>query len=209
VDERWSALVNGAYVALEGVEGSGKTTVSRAICTELEGRGIECVPVREPGGTWLGEEIRRLLLHEADMTPWAEAALFAAQRAQLAVEVIAPARARGAWVVADRSLYSSLAYQGAARGLGVDAVREVNVAVLNGVLPDLVAVIDLDPVVGLSRQTDADRIGSAGASFQRAVRAAYHSLAVAEPDRVKLVGGALPPHAIALTVIGLAEGARV
>jgi dTMP kinase len=128
-----------------------------------------------------------LLLHSDDMNPWAEAALFAAQRAQLAAEVIAPALEAGRCVVSDRTLYSSLAYQGGARGLGIESVRALNEQVLGGVLPDLVAVLVVDPDVALARQSNADRIGSAGIGFQQAVHAAYRSLASSEPGVVHLV----------------------
>ena len=151
--------MSGRYIALEGGEGAGKTTVTRALAALIADAGHEAVIVREPGGTWLGEEIRRLLLHSRDMTPWAEAALFAAARAQLIAEEVRPALAREAWVISDRTYYSSLAYQGGARGLGVEEVRRLNEAVLGGVLPHLVAVIDVDPAVGLSRQIDSDRSG--------------------------------------------------
>ena len=175
------------YIGLEGVDGSGKTSVAAAMAASLSARGSEVVVVREPGGTGLGEEIRRLLLHSDDMVPWAEAALFAAQRAQLAAEVIAPALARGAWVISDRTYYSSLAYQGAARGLGMEPVRSLNETVLGGVVPDLVAVIDVAPDLGLRRQHGEDRIGGTGLVFQQAVSDAYHHLAAADPERVVLV----------------------
>lgn len=175
------------YIGLEGIDGSGKTTVAAALERLLAADGTEVVLVREPGGTWLGEEVRRLLLHSQEMTPWAEAALFAAQRAQLAAEVIAPALERGAWVVSDRTYYSSLAYQGAARGLGVERVRAINEAVLGGVVPDIVAVLVVEPEIALARQMDPDRIGSTGVDFQSRVSDAYRSLAETEPGRVRLI----------------------
>lgn len=178
------------YVALEGVDGSGKSTVAAALRSRLIDLGEEVVSVREPGGTELGEEIRRLVLHSSDMTPWAEAALFAAQRAQLAREVIAPALERGAWVVSDRSYYSSLAYQGGARSLGVEAVRALNETVLGGIVPDLVVVLRIEPELALERQHDPDRIGSAGVGFQRIVDATFELLAKEEPSRVVLVSAA-------------------
>ncbi len=104
--------------------------------------------VREPGSTDLGNEIRRLLLHWQDMTPWAEAMLYAAQRAQLVAEMVAPALARGGFVFSDRSLYSSLAYQGVARGLGIGPVRAVNELAVGGLIPDLVAVLVVDVATG-------------------------------------------------------------
>lgn len=195
------------YLGLEGVEGSGKSTVATLVADRLRDAGREVVEVREPGGTELGEEIRRLLLHAGDVTPWAEAALFAAQRAQLVAEVVGPALGRGACVVSDRTLYSSLAYQGGARGLGVDRVRALNEVVLGGVVPDVVAVLDIEPADGLARQVDADRIGGAGIELQRRVRATYEELAAAEPGRVVLVAASGPPDEVAGRVMALV-GAR-
>ncbi len=197
--------MRGCYVALEGVEGAGKSTVGRAVAARLRKRGFDVVEVREPGGTPLGEEIRRLLLHADEMTPWAEAMLFAAQRAQLVAEVVAPALEDGAWVVSDRSYYSSLAYQGDARGLGVEAVRKVNEYAVGGVVPDLVVVLDVDPGRGLARQGDVDRIGGQGLEFQRRVAEAYHRLAEAEPSRVVVVTADAGPDELAEQVVALAE----
>jgi dTMP kinase len=179
--------VSGRYVAVEGVEGAGKSTVVAGVGDRLEALGREVVTVREPGGTDLGEEIRRLLLHGPEMTSWAEAQLFAAQRSQLAADVIRPALARGAMVLGDRSVYSSLAYQGHARGLGVDRVRDVNEAGLGGTWPDTVVLLRIDPGTGLARQAVADRIGAEGADFQRRVAAGFDALADAEPDRFLVV----------------------
>jgi dTMP kinase len=193
------------YIALEGVEGSGKTSVGRALAALLAARGREPLVVREPGSTELGEQIRTLLLHSGHVFPWAEAALFAAQRAQLAAEVIRPALDRGAWVVSDRSYYSSLAYQGGARGLGIGAVRALNEVVLAGVEPGLVAVIDVDPAVGLERQVQPDRIGGEGLVFQQAVGDAYRAMAAAEPDRVKLVDATGSVEDIAGRILAISE----
>ncbi len=175
------------YVAFEGPEGAGKSTALRRVAAMLEARGHEVVMVREPGGTALGEGIRDLLLHGPSMTPWSEALLFAAQRAQLAHEVIRPALRRGAWVLGDRSVYSSLAYQGHARSLGVDAVRVVNEAGLGGTWPDIVVLLRTDPAEGLGRQQVHDRIGGEGIGFQAAVAAGYEELARREPDRFVIV----------------------
>lgn len=175
------------YLALEGGEGSGKTTVAAALAGRLGARGEEVVVTREPGGTTLGEAVRALVLDSDQVAPWAEAFLFAAQRAQLVAEVVAPALARGAWVISDRSYYSSLAYQGHARALGVEKVREVNELGLGRVLPDYVFVLDVEPGTGLGRQVRPDRIGGEGLEFQEEVRWAYAALAVDEPGRVFLV----------------------
>ncbi|MDH4309148.1 MAG: dTMP kinase [Acidimicrobiia bacterium] len=189
------------YVGLEGVDGSGKSTVAQACREILETAGERVVLVREPGGTELGEEIRRLLLHSHEMVGWAEAALFAAQRAQLAAEVVRPALDGGAWVLSDRTYYSSLAYQGAARGLGIDKVRALNEACLDGVLPDVVVVLDVDPKVALARQSGIDRIGSAGLEFQREVAAGYRHLARVDTSRVIVVDGSGSPDVIARGII--------
>ena len=178
--------MSGLYLALEGIEGSGKSTLGRLLVTRLADRQIDSISVREPGGTELGEELRRLVLHSGHVSPWAEAALFAASRAQLAAEVIAPALADGTWVISDRSYYSSLAYQGGGRNLGVDAVRRLNETVLDGVLPHLVVVLDIEPEVGFARETERDRIGEGGLSLQQTVAETYRKLA-SEDDRIVLL----------------------
>lgn len=175
------------YVAIEGVDGAGKSTVAREVAERLRGLGEKVRLVREPGGTPMGEQIRSLLLHDEDMVPWTEALLFAAQRAQLASEVIAPALEEGEWVVSDRSYYSSLAYQGAGRGLGLETVRVVNEAGLGEVVPDVVVVLWIDPEEALARQDVIDRIGGEGERFQVEVADAYRRLAADEPSRVRLV----------------------
>ncbi len=191
-------------MAFEGVEGAGKSTVIAGVARLLEAEGDEVVLVREPGGSELGEGIRELLLHGPPMIPWAEAQLFAAQRAQLAEEVIRPALARGAWVLGDRSVYSSLAYQGHARGLGIEEVRAVNEAGLGGTWPDVVVVLHTDPEVGLRRQRVADRIGGEGLAFQERVAEGYAALIEAEPERFVVVRvDDSDPSTIAATVCGM------
>lgn len=175
------------YLAIEGGDGSGKSTVARAVAERLEERGHRTLIVREPGGTTLGEEVRDLLLHGAEMSPWAEAMLFAAQRAQLVTEVVRPALAADKWVISDRTLYSSIAYQGGGRGLGVDMVRRVNETAVEGVVPDLVFVLDVDVEVALERQHRPDRIGSEASDFHRRVHQTYRDLAAEEPQRVFLI----------------------
>ena len=158
------------YVALEGIDGAGKTSVSTALALLLEGGGHEVVRVREPGGTAVGEGLRRILLDGPPVTPWAEALMFAAARAQLVAEVIRPALGRGAWVLSDRSVYSSLAYQGAGRGLGMDRVRRINQPGLRGIVARSGGVAQ--PSLheeGLARQARPDRIGAQGVPFLGAV----------------------------------------
>ncbi len=184
--------MTGHYVALEGVEGAGKSTVAAQLAALLARRGIYTITVREPGGTSLGEGIRRLLLDGEEMEPWAEALLFAAQRAQLAAEVVRPALQQGSWVISDRSVYSSLAYQGGARRLGIGKVRSVNEAGLQGVWPELVVLLRVPAEEGLARQEVPDRIGGQGTSFQRAVAEAYELLAEEEPERFWVVDAGRP-----------------
>lgn len=183
---------NHRYIALEGGDGSGKTTLSAVLAARLRAEGDEVVEVREPGGTPLGESVRMLLLDSEHVDPWAEVFLFAAQRAQLVQEIVAPALERGAWVISDRTYYSSIAYQGRARGLGEDRVRRINEIGLDGVLPGRVFVIDLDPGTALGRQHRPDRIGSESVDFQKAVMSAYRDLATSEPDLVVLLDGREP-----------------
>lgn len=189
------------YLAIEGVDGAGKSTVAAAVVEEFRRRGREVVAVREPGGTDIGEEIRRLLLHGDEMAPWTEALLFAAQRAQLAAAVIRPALDRGATVVSDRTYFSSLAYQGGARGLGVDKVRAVNEAGLDGVVPDLVIVLWLDPDDALARQQGVDRIGGEGGDFQSRVAATYQNLASADPASVVIVDAGRPLDEVVTEIV--------
>ena len=181
----------GKYVALEGGDGTGKSTVAAALAEAIEAGGASAIVVREPGGTPLGEAVRELLLDSATLDDWAEALLFAAQRAELARDVVAPALEEGLWVVSDRTYYSSIAYQGHARGLGVEEVRRINELGLGRVLPDHVFVIDVDPATALDRQHRADRIGRQGVEFQERVREGYEMLARQEPDRVTILDGSL------------------
>jgi dTMP kinase len=178
------------YIALEGVDGSGKTTVGKAVVARLASLGHDAVLVREPGGTELGEVVRSLLLDSESLDPWAEVFLFAAQRAELAREVISPALDAGTWVVSDRTYYSSISYQGRARGLGEEKVRAINETGLDGVVPDHVFVLDVAPGVALARQHHPDRIGREGLEFQSAVRSCYLDLAEAE-EKVVVVDGSL------------------
>ena len=151
------------------------------------------IEVREPGGTPTGEAIRSVLLGRGgSMADWTEALLFAAARAELAAEIVGPALAAGKAVVSDRCVYSSLAYQGGARGLGIPEVRTVNEAGLQGVWPALVVLLRLDPEQGLAREDYADRISTEGLSLQVKVAAAYDELAAAEPDRFVVIDASAP-----------------
>jgi dTMP kinase len=206
----------GRLIAFEGVEGSGKSTQLELLRQALEGRRgpedrrggppvgrpCEVVVTREPGGTPAGERIRALLLDpDVELHPRAEALLFAAARAELVEAVIRPALERGAVVLCDRYLDSSLAYQGEARGLGRGPVTEVNRFATGGLLPDLVVLLDLDPAEGLGRRgRDRDRMEAQDLGFHRRVRQAFRDLAAADPGRFALVDAAAPVAEVAARV---------
>lgn len=198
--------MTGRYIALEGIEGAGKSTVAAALTEHLRSLGIEVVTVREPGGTPTGERIRRVLLDpDGSVAPWSEALLFAAARAQLAAEKVGPALRAGSWVVSDRSVYSSLAYQGGGRGLGLAEVRTVNALGLRGVWPELVIVLRVDPAVGFHREEVRDRIGSDGIELQVRVSQAFDTLAAAEPDRIAVVDASQELDAVVARVCEIVE----
>jgi len=177
------------FLTFEGVDGSGKTTQANLVVEALRADGRDVVATREPGGTQLGEEVRKVLLEGVEMTPWAEATLFAAARAELADRVIAPAVAAGKDVVCDRYIDSSLAYQGIARGLGVERVLELNLVVTAELLPDRTFLVLVDPEVAFRRAKPSDRIELEGKEFHRAVDEAYRSLAEMFPDRIIPIDG--------------------
>ena len=171
-------------MTFEGVDGSGKSTQAELLRDALAADGREVVLTREPGGTEVGERVRELVLNGPDMTPWAEAALFAAARAELVATVIRPALDRGADVIADRYVDSSLAYQGIARGVGVDHVLELNLHVVQHLMPDQTVLLLLDPSEAGRRVAKPDRLESEGADFHRRVDAAYRELAERFPERI-------------------------
>jgi dTMP kinase len=189
------------FVSFEGIDGSGKSTQAELLRDALAG-DREAVLTREPGGTELGEGIRALLLEGGDITPWAEAALFAAARAELVELVIAPALERGAHVVSDRYVDSSLAYQGIARGLGFERVLDMNLAATRGLFPDLTILLLLDPEECARRSGATDRIEREGDDFRVRVDAAYRELAQLFPDRIVAVDADRPPDVIAEEIRG-------
>jgi dTMP kinase len=191
------------FITFEGVDGSGKSTQARLLAEQLRAEGREVVTTREPGGTGLGERVRELVLGGDGVAPWAETALFAAARAQLADEVIRPALARGADVVCDRYLDSSLAYQGLARGLGVERVLELNLLVTAGLLPDrtFLLLVPLEQAAG-RRGAEPDRIEREGDEFVARVDGAYRELAAIFAQRIVAVDGTQPPEDLARLIRG-------
>jgi dTMP kinase len=196
------------FVTFEGLDGSGKTTQIELLRTRLEHEGREVVVTREPGGTPLGEAIRPLVLEGPDMEPWPEAALFAAARAQLVADVIRPALARGADVLCDRYVDSSLAYQGIARGLGLDRVLDLNLDAVGGLMPDRTFLLVVDAPAAAARVGDRpDRIERESAAFQRRVAAAYVELAERWPERITVLDGSLPADTLAERIHGALRSA--
>ena len=196
--------MSGLFVTLEGIDRSGKTTQTALLLGAL---GEEAVGVREPGGTPVGERVRDVLKDPAvDLSAEGEALLFAAARAQLVSDVIRPALAEGRVVVSDRYLDSSLAYQGAARGLGVEAIEAINAFATGGLEPDLTLLLDLDPAVAASRAGEEDRFEQAG--LQRKVHAAYEEMAAANPGRWRRIDADRDPSDVHHDVVAAVRAAR-
>ena len=186
----------GKFITLEGSEGSGKTTAARHLGEWLRSRGEPVLVTREPGGTPLGDEVRRLVLHLRDVSdnldPRADALLYAASRAQHTARVILPALERGDHVISARYLDSSLAYQGAGYGNDPAELRQLQAFATYGLLPDLTILIDVPVEIGLGRKRAGEwnRFeDTQGVAFFETVRRAYLDLAAAEPERFRIVDG--------------------
>ena len=191
------------FISFEGVDGSGKTTQVALLADALREEGRDVVATREPGGTPAGERIRELLLDGGEIAPWTEAALFAAARAQLVDEVIRPALARGADVICDRYIDSSLAYQGLARGLGVERVLELNLLATAGLLPDRTFFLAIPPEATAGRRdAQPDRIEREGDEFAAIVDQGYRELAAIFAQRLVTVDATMPASDISREVRG-------
>jgi dTMP kinase len=198
--------VPGLFVTLEGIDRSGKTTQARMLCDAL---GEDCLAVREPGGTAVGERVRDVLKDPGiEIGPEAEALLFAAARAELVSNVIKPALAEGRVVVSDRFLDSSLAYQGHARGLGVEEVERVNRFATGGLRPDLTILLWIDPATAAARAGEADRFEDEGERLQREVLAAYDELADGDPDRWRRIDAGRAPDEVHADVLAAVQAMR-
>ena len=205
-------IARGRLISIEGLDGAGKTTLVAGLTRALAERGRELLVLREPGGVELSERIRELVKDPAlDVHPRAEALLYAAARAQLVAEQLEPLLADGRWVLLDRFVDSSLAYQGAGRELGVEEIRRLNAFATGGLAPDRTLLLRVDPEVGRERiaAREPDRLEQAGAEFFAAVARAYDELAAAEPERFAVIdAGRAPEQVLADAVAALDVGAQ-
>jgi dTMP kinase len=189
------------FITFEGQDWSGKSTQAALLVERLRTEDRDVVATREPGGTPIGEAIRALVLDGPEMSAWTEAALFAAARAEHVAAIIRPALGGGAAVVCDRYVDSSIVYQGIARGLGAERVLDLNLAVTDGLLPDLTFVLDVDPDTARARHSAGlDRIEREHEEFRHSVADGFRRLAELFPERVVPLDGNLPPEEIAAHV---------
>ncbi|WP_210424521.1 dTMP kinase [Gephyromycinifex aptenodytis] len=188
------------FIAFEGGDGAGKSTQLQALVSWLRTQGREVVATREPGGTELGCTIRDLLLHGGEVAARAEALLFAADRAQHVATLVRPALQRGAVVVTDRYIDSSVAYQGAGRALAPQEILDLSHWATRGLVPDLTVLLDVDPDTGRARRSGDDRMEAAGGEFHARVRAHFVSLAQAHPQRYLVLDAGAAPESIAQAV---------
>ncbi len=201
----------GRLVTIEGLDGAGKTTLASALVGALAARGADAVLLREPGGVELSERLRTLVKDPGlRVGARAEALIYAAARSQLVEERVRPLLDEGRWVLLDRFVDSSLAYQGAARGLGVERVRELNRFATGGLVPDRTLLLTLDPAAGRARLAGRgeapDRLEGEDAAFFARVAAAYADLAAAEPQRMRVLdAGAPEPEVLAAALAALED----
>ncbi|MCQ2799263.1 MAG: dTMP kinase [Bacilli bacterium] len=200
------------FITFEGGEGAGKSTAIKRIVARLEEEGYEIVLTREPGGTPIAEEIRNVILDRknTNMDPRTEALLYAASRRQHLVEKVIPALKEGKLVLCDRFLDSSLAYQGGARGLGIENVYNMNLFATEGMLPDLTILFDIEPELGLARiaansQREVNRLDVEKMAFHKAVRQGFHDLAEKFPERFFIVDASKTPDEVFEAAIGEIE----
>jgi dTMP kinase len=191
----------GRLITVEGLDGAGKTTLVEGLARELAAQGRPVTVLREPGGVELSERIRTLVKDPAlHVDPRTEALLYAAARAQLVAEALRPRLAAGEWLLLDRFVDSSLAYQGGGRALGVSEVAAINEFATGGLKPDRTLLLRIDPDAGLARAgargEEADRLEREAGGFFAATAAAYDALAAAEPDRIAILDATQPPERV-------------
>jgi dTMP kinase len=204
-------MKRGALITIEGLDGAGKTTLAASLQTALAERGIDVRLMREPGGVEASERVRELVKDPALVVgPRAEALLYAAARAQLVEQALEPLLASGAWILLDRFVDSSLAYQGAGRGLGIEAIRAINQFATGGLTPDRTLLLTIEPAEGKarsrSRPGELDRLELEQDEFFGRIAEAYAALAKAEPARIRPVdGSASPDRVLAAALDALAD----
>lgn len=187
----------GKLITIEGIDGAGKSTLAAGLAQALAERGIAVQLLREPGGVRAAERIREVVSDpELDIGPWAEALLYAAARAQLVEEALRPLLNQGTWVLLDRFVDSSLAYQGGGRRLGIDAVREINEFAIQGLRPDRTLLLVIEPRDGRARSQarggPADRLENEQRDFFDRTADAYRTLAERDPDRIRTIDASQP-----------------
>lgn len=204
-------MERGRLITIEGLDGAGKTTLATGLVDALRNRRVDVTLLREPGGVAASERIRTLVKDPAlQVGARAEALLYAAARAQLVEQALAPALARGEWVLLDRFVDSSLAYQGAGRALGIEAVRAINAFATGGLTPDRTLWLQLDPALGRARQDGRgeapDRLEREADDFFATIAAGYAELAAAEPERIRPIDASAPaPDVLAAALAALED----
>jgi dTMP kinase len=194
-------MAAGKLITIEGIDGAGKTTLAAGLADELRARGIDVELLREPGGVHAAERIRKLVTDpELRIGARAEALLYAAARAQLVDEALRPLLRAGTWVLLDRFVDSSLAYQGGGRELGIEAVRDVNEFAIRGLRPDRTLLLTLDPELGRSRSSERgappDRLEREQEDFFKRTAAVYQELSAQDPDRIRTIDASRPPDQV-------------
>ena len=193
----------GLFFTIEGPEGSGKTTVAKKVVETLEKEGYKVLYTREPGGVGIAEKIRDIILdvNNTNLDPRSEALLYAASRRQHLIEKVIPALEKGYIVICDRFVDSSLAYQGHARGLGIDEIYNINLFAINDRFPDMTILLNIDPEVGLARimknrQDEVNRLDLEGMSFHKLVHEGYEIIKEKYAERFTLVDGNNTPEVV-------------
>jgi dTMP kinase len=209
--DKTASSARGRLITLEGIDGTGKTTQIASLAAAIRRHGIDALELREPGGTTIGEAIRQILLdnRHTGMCQESELLLFTAARSQLVREVILPALNAGTWVICDRFLDSSLAYQGYGRGLDLEIIDRINGFAVDGCRPDKTILLDLQPEAAVirlgGRQGKADRLDIESLAFMKRVRDGYLAAAAREPGRFAIIDAAQPEKVIAQQIYSVIE----
>jgi dTMP kinase len=204
-------MERGRLITIEGIDGAGKTTLAAKLESALTARGIDVQLLREPGGVQVAERVRELVKDpDLNVGARAEALLYAAARAQLVEEAVEPLLKNGAWVLLDRFVDSSLAYQGAGRSLGIAAVREINEFATGGLVPDRTLLLSIDPSLGRTRSQarsdPPDRLEREDEVFYARIASAYAELATADPQRIRTIDAAQAPERVLAAALHSLEG---